>query len=253
MFLVTGGSSGIGRALAWELARRGKSVLIVGRRKEKLSEASRFSPLISTCCADVSTMEGRTDIIASLAEVSRLQGVVHNAGIIEPIVPLESVDEYSWQKILATNLSAPLFLSQELLPRLRDGKVLHIGSGAAYFPVSGWAGYCVSKAALAMLTRCWQLESEKTSFASVMPGIIDTDMQAVIRQSRFMEQEKKDFFNRLYNEKKLISPETVAHFLAWLLLDVDHETFRSREWDIYDKNHHQAWLPESSGVPEWED
>ncbi|QRN04392.1 SDR family NAD(P)-dependent oxidoreductase [Legionella sp. MW5194] len=252
MFVITGASSGIGRALAWELASRGKSVLAIGRREQQLSETAQFSSLIIGCTADVSTREGRGRIVAALNQVPLIEGLVHNAGIIDPIMPMSVIDEAAWEQTMATNLNAPLFLSQALLHKLQGGRVLHIGSGVAYFPVSGWAAYCVSKAGLSMLTRCWQLECEKTAFASVMPGIIDTDMQRLIRESQFMESDKVAFFKNLHQQNRLVSVETAAAFLAWLLLEVNPRTYASQEWDIYDKSHHPSWLFAPHHVPEWE-
>ncbi|ARG96885.1 SDR family NAD(P)-dependent oxidoreductase [Legionella micdadei] len=252
MFLITGGGSGIGRALAHALASRDKEVMIIGRREHALVETAAFSPLIRYICADVSTAEGRKEITSHVQKFSSLAGLIHNAGIIEPIVPLASIDEPSWQKIMATNLSAPLFLTQSLLDKLQEGRILHIGSGVAYFPVTGWSGYCVSKAGLSMLTRCWQLENPHLALASVMPGIIDTDMQGTIRHAEFMEAEKRNFFQTLKKENRLVSAETVALFLSWLLLDLDKTTYTSKEWDIYDKSHHQFWLAAPHQVPDWE-
>lgn len=252
MFVVTGGGSGLGRALAQSLAQRNKQVLVIGRREQALAETASLFPQISYLVADLATSAGRLATMSHLQELSSLEGLVHNAGIIEPIEPLASINEQAWQQILDTNLNAPLFLTQLLLNKLKNGRVLHIGSGAAYFPVKGWAGYCVSKAALSMLTRCWQLESESISFSSVMPGIIDTDMQALIRSASFMDQEKSAFFHDLKREGRLLSVATVASFLTWLLVDLDKETFRVKEWDIYEQNHHQSWLVSPQTVPQLE-
>lgn len=68
MFVVTGGGSGIGRALTHSLAMRGKKVLIIGRRLDALTETASFSPLISVCCADITSQSGRQDILAHLPE-----------------------------------------------------------------------------------------------------------------------------------------------------------------------------------------
>ena len=252
MFVVTGGGSGIGRALAVALAARGKSVLIVGRHEGGLVETTLFSPLIDYFCADLSVPEGRQALKTRLQDVPSIHGLIHNAGIIEPIVPASDIDDASWHQCMATNVDAPLFLTQLLLAKLVNGRVLNISSGAAHFPVVGWTAYCVSKAALSMLTRCWQLESTQTAFASVMPGIIDTDMQAQIRASTDMNPEKTAFFKRLKDENRLLTPETVAVFLCWLLLDIDTPEYVSKEWDIYDTRHHSAWLIPPNSVPELE-
>lgn len=252
MYLITGGGSGIGRALAQALAKRGEKVLIVGRREKALAETAASSSLIKYHCTDVSTAKGREELVAGLSDTSAIDGLIHNAGIIEPISPVDAIAESDWQHILATNLNAPLFLTQMLLDKLAQGRVLHIGSGAAYFPVAGWSGYCVSKAALSMLTRCWQLEKPKLAMSSVMPGIIDTDMQGLIRDAQFMTEEKRNFFINLHRQGHLLTTATVADFLCWLLLDIESAAYSSQEWDIYDKSHHHRWLRAPNTVPDWE-
>ncbi|MCX7117516.1 MAG: SDR family NAD(P)-dependent oxidoreductase [Legionellales bacterium] len=252
MFVVTGGGSGLGKALAYALADRQHSVIIVGRREQAMSEVAAYSSHISLISADVSTHEGRDILCSRLRKYERISGLVHNAGIIDPIAPLSTLDEKAWRQAISTNLDAPLFLNQGLNSQLINGRVLHMGSGAAYFPVVGWSAYCVSKAALSMLTRCWQLECTDVSFASVMPGIIDTPMQKAIRESTGMDVEKQQFFKGLHEDKRLLTPETVASFLCWLLLDLDKTTYASKEWDIYDTTHHEAWLKPPHEVPHWE-
>ncbi len=273
MFIITGGGSGIGRALAHALAKRNKSVLIIGRRESALIEttSSRVcegSPALipndiagdpsqtrddvsqfNYVCADVALSEGRQRVLEYLEKEPVIEGLIHNAGVIDPILPITAIDEVGWRQVMATNVEAPLFLSQLLYNKLVNGRVLHIGSAAAYFPVEGWAAYCTSKAALSMLTRCWQLESDSVAFASVMPGIIDTDMQAQIRNASHMNVEKADFFKQLHQDKQLVSPATVAEFLCWLLLDIDAAQYVSKEWDIYDQTHHHAWLVPPHSVP----
>lgn len=103
-----------------------------------------------------------------------------------------------------------------------------------------------------MLTRCWQLEEKGIAFASVMPGIIDTPMQAVIREADHMEDEKQDFFKTLKTEERLLDPMTVALFLTWLLIDIPKDQYVGQEWDIYDSSHHSAWLKPPHTVPHWE-
>lgn len=252
MFIITGGGSGIGKALALALAKRGKTILIVGRRQKLLQETASVSPLINYLCADVSTREGLHSIRACVDNVSKIEGLVNNAGTITPMLPLNEMEWDQWHQALNTNLNAPVFLPQLLYYKLNSGRVLNIGSGAAYFAVKGWAAYCVSKAALAMLSQCWQQESESVAFTSVKPGIIDTDMQTIARSGVNMDPEQTAFYTRLKEHNRLLSPETVADFLTWLLLDVDRDTYISQEWDIYDTTHHTDWLKSPNQVLHWD-
>jgi benzil reductase ((S)-benzoin forming) len=249
MIIVTGGGSGIGRALAQALAKRHLQVLIIGRNKHTLTQVASESSYIDYLIADVGTEQGRLEIENALSSCQSIAGLIHNAGIIDPICSLSSISIQDWQHTFAINVEGPLFLTQILLEKLKEGRTLHIGSGVAYFPVSGWAAYCTSKAALAMLTRCWQLEIPDLAITSVMPGIIDTPMQDKVRQSSAMDMEKLDFFKKLKIEKRLILPEVAAEFLCWLLLDVDAREYISQEWDIYDTAHHIHWLRNPYTVP----
>ncbi len=248
MFIITGGGSGIGRALAVEIAKRGIDVLIIGRNEANLLEVASLHKNIMYYVADVASQAGRL-AIKDYLQGKKITALINNAGIIQPIAKISDVTLDEWHHIMATNLDAPLFLTNLLRPNLLGGRVLNIGSGAAHFAVFGWAPYCVSKAALSRLTECLQLEEENIAFASVMPGIIDTAMQKEIRETSNMTEKKQHFFQKLYSDDKLIKPEVVASFLAWLLLEIDTEKYESQEWDIYDKAHHKYWLKQKQNVP----
>ncbi|MFT4060175.1 MAG: SDR family NAD(P)-dependent oxidoreductase [Legionella sp.] len=253
MFIITGGGSGIGRALALSLVERGKKVLIIGRREQLLRETVAFGGAnINYLQADVASTEGLNTIKNHLNNVSHIDALINNAGTLQPLVTLHDVPADEWQNALNTNLNAALYLPQMLYEKLTLGRVLNIGSGAAYFAMKGWGAYCVTKAALAMLTKCWQLESKSVAFASVMPGIIDTHMQELARSHENPDDDKSNFYQRLKEHGRLISPDIVALFLTWLLLDVDTSTFISKEWDIYDNKHHSSWLKPPHQVLHWD-
>lgn len=253
MFVITGGGSGIGRALALALTNRGHSVLIIGRREALLKETSAQSPLIQYLCADVSTAAGLNYIEAHLSDIVQLDGLINNAGTLGPIEAITDIQPDAWIKTLSTNLNAPLFLTQRLYGKLNQARVLNIGSGAAYIPIQGWTAYCVSKAALAMLSRCWQVEETSLYVASVMPGITDTDMQDIARHSTKLHPDQLQFYRMLKETNRLVSPETVAEFLCWMLLEIDPKMYVSREWDIYEKSHHSSWLKPPHQVLHWEE
>ncbi len=251
MFIITGGGSGIGKALALALAKRGKPVLIIGRHETSLQQTAAASSLISYLRADVSTNEGRDLIRKYTDNTPKIHALINNAGTLGPLEGPKTINDQGWHHTLNTNLDAALFLPQLLYDKLPNGRVLNIGSGAAYFAIKGWTAYCVSKAALSMLTKCWQIESDTVAFASVMPGIIDTAMQATARQGHNMDTDQVNFYNRLKENNQLVSPETVAEFLSWLLVEIDTDTFVSKEWDIYDTSHHPEWLKPPYQVVHW--
>lgn len=257
MILITGGGSGIGRALARDLANQGETVLIIGRRVEALQETKDGFANIDYLVSDVRQLDATLALLRGyFAKARPLKAIVHNAGTIEPIASWMTVEQQAWRDAFATQVHAPLFISQALRTYCASkAKILHIGTGAAHFPIQGWAAYCSSKAALYRLTQIMQLETpvETLAISSVMPGIIDTDMQALIRAVKLqhpmpMEQTKLDFFENLHREGRLLQAETVAAFLRYLL-QLPNAVFAEREWDIYDETHHAAWLKPPHKVP----
>lgn len=243
MIIVTGGGSGIGRSLSHSLASRGETVMIVGRREEALKETSSFHPeRITYIVCDVSDPSHRESMCKGFNDTPNIKALVHNAGILEPLKPLADVSLAEWQFSQAVNVEAPLFLTQALLPKLKGGRVLHLSSGAAHDAYSHWGAYCTSKSALYMLYRLFKQEVSDVLFGSVMPGITDTAMQDMIRCSDTLPKEVLRFFRELKSENKLLTTETVAEFLTWLLLDVSDKNYAEKEWDIYDATHHNQWL-----------
>jgi benzil reductase ((S)-benzoin forming) len=243
VIIITGGGRGIGKALALRLASQNEKVLIIGRNIDPLMKVQNEYPEKIQCLkADIGTPKGRASLIDYLKDQKAIKAIIHNAGTIEPITPLKNLKEADLDKVMEINLKAPLFLTQALLPKLKGARVLHISSGAAHIPFSSWGAYCMSKASLHMLYQCFKEEISEVAFGSAMPGIVDSNMQGVIRKSDTMPEEKLNFFKDLKRDGALVSCDVVARFLSWLLLVVDAEKFSESEWDIYDASHHKYWL-----------
>jgi benzil reductase ((S)-benzoin forming) len=248
LYVITGGGSGIGQALAVELASCDKDILIVGRDMARLEQTKALYPRRIDCVSLDLTHESN-QLIDSLQDENKIAGLIHNAAMIEPIAPLGEITMSQWKNHFSLNLDAPLSITQSLLKKLTNGRILMISSGAAHSAIPCWAAYCCSKAALHMLYQCFKAEYPDIGFASVMPGIVDTNMQTEIRASKLMKNDDSQFFSQLKLEQKLIAPKTVAKFLAWLLLDVDKNQYSKNEWDIYDTSHHQFWCSNGCSVP----
>ncbi|WP_440995465.1 SDR family NAD(P)-dependent oxidoreductase [Arhodomonas sp. SL1] len=231
--IVTGGGSGIGRALALRLAGGGMPVLVVGRRDGALEATAAAATGIETVVADVGSEAGRSAVVAAVGG-RRVRYLVHNAGVLEPVGPLARVGLAQWRANQAVNVEGPLFLTQGLLPLLSGGRVLHISSGAAHRAIPGWGAYCTAKAALHMLYAVLREELAEQGIAvgSLRPGVVDTQMQALIRG-----QDEEDFpavehFRALKAQGALESPERVAAFAAAVLAETDETSFSAQEWDI---------------------
>ena len=88
-----------------------------------------------------------------------------------------------------------------------------------------------------------EIPNKQAIFAMVSPGLVDTPMQADIRQADPKELPAASVLAQLYSENKLLSAETVATFVSWLLLEVDEEEFSKNIWDIYQQTHQSNWMP----------
>ena len=240
--LVTGGSSGIGAALAIELAQRGCRVLISGRREGALIAVAERSERISACAGDVTDPMHRAALVAMLADLPGPRGVVHAAGYFQTgLLGALAIDD--WRRSFETNVEARWALSGACAPLLDDGRVLFIGSDAGTNPRAGAAAYSVAQSASDTLRRALQAEWANSSRAvgSFKPGLVDTDM---VRG--FMQLSSEEFPARLAYEDyvsrgQIASPSSVAQFAAWLLLDVSVRRFVETEWDIRETTHHDEW------------
>ena len=115
--LITGGGTGIGRALAKRFAAKGWQVIIVGRRSELLQDVvGQYPDSIRAITADVGKYEDRPIITFQVIEPLHL--LVHNVAVLGPVGSLLDVSLEDWRSHIASNVEGPLFLTQELLPKL---------------------------------------------------------------------------------------------------------------------------------------
>jgi NAD(P)-dependent dehydrogenase (short-subunit alcohol dehydrogenase family) len=218
----------------------------VGRRLEPLLETQRqFPGQIQVLSTDISTPEGREAVAESVPRGYRVRFLIHNAGVIEPVGPLSSIQLDEWRRQQAINVEAPLFLTQQLLePLKKGGRVLQISTWAAHFMIPHWTGYCTSKAALHMIYMCLRSELQDLGIAvgSAMPGIVDTPIlnQAIEYPPDIFP--KVERYIEIKQEQQLLSPAIVAKFLYWLLTATSDDAFSEKEWDIYDTSHHAHWF-----------
>lgn len=238
--LVTGARHGIGAAAALALAEAGATVAVCGRRAGDCAEAVAAIEAAGGRAFDhpldvgeLGAVRGRVE--AAAARLGRLDIVVNNAGVIDPMAPLPEVDAEAFDRALRVNVSGPVAIVTAAWPHLRDGgRIINILSGAAARPMPGWAAYCAGKAALLMLTRSIDLEGAPFGIRcfGLAPGLVDTAMQASIRAARI-----NDISN--IPREKLARPDAAARAVAWLasgdaadyaggMADVRDEAFRQR-------------------------
>lgn len=192
VILVTGAGDGIGQAVAIECARRGATVVLLGRTQAKLEQTydaietlGALRPAILTLDLGASTVPEFVGVAESLhAEYGRLDGLAHVAGVLGVRTPLDHHDAKVWTQVLAVNLTAPFLLTQSLLPLLRKAKapsVVFTSSGVGRKGRAFWGAYAVSKFGLEGLMQVWADECDGGStpvrMNSLNPGPVRTRMR----------------------------------------------------------------------------
>lgn len=242
--IITGASSGIGRALAEHLAALNHNIFAVGRNKKALDELAFSYPAnIKIIVADLTEKKDLLKIKNAVNTNDRGLFLVNNAGIANPKF-FADVSEEEWDEHYLTNTKAVVFLTQLLLPNLNNGgRVLNISTGLAHYAISAFAAYGVSKAAILMWKEYANIElnDQGIIFGSAMPGIVDTPMQEKIRHADSQKFPIVKMFEGFKEHDELLSPKTAAKFLAWLLFEVSDNEFKTGDWNINDTSHHQHW------------
>ncbi len=191
--IVTGASRGIGAATARALAAEGAAVTLLARGREAVealaAELRRTGAQVQAMACDVADfVQVQTAVNGARNAFGRVDILINNAAVIEPIGSLSSSDPVAWARAIDINVKGVYHGMRAVLPGMRaqgSGIIVNIGSGAAHNPLEGWSQYCSSKAATAMLTRCGHLENKGRGIrvVSLSPGTVATDMQRKIRAS----------------------------------------------------------------------
>jgi len=152
---------------------------------------------------------------------------VNNAGIIQPISSIAHTKPDKWRYNIEVNLLGPFYLIQAAISSLRsqNGRIVNVSSGAANRVLENASAYCAAKAGLNHFTRVLAEEEPELTAVTVRPGVVDTDMQATIRNEglNVMSEEQLSYYRQLKALGKLEPPEIPARSIAWLALHAPTE------------------------------
>ncbi|MBN9424875.1 MAG: SDR family oxidoreductase [Burkholderiales bacterium] len=219
--LVTGATSGLGRAIAISCARIGAEVIGVGRDAQRLSDTEQALAAASSrphrmLRADLTQPADRDALVAALG--GPIDGVVHSAGISR-LAPVRMMTADHLREVQSINVEAPTLLTQALLRRngiAAGGSIVFLASIAAHIGVAGVGAYSASKAALIALTRCLAMEVVKRRIRAncLSPALVETPLlDATAEVVGSLEEERKHYplgFGK---------PDDVANAAIFLLSD----------------------------------
>lgn len=191
--IVTGASRGIGAATSLELAQNGASVILAARSekdiKHNAQQIRNHGGQAEAVTCDVSKYKDVQALISHCESTfGRLDGLINNAGVIEPIGHIATSDPDTWNHATSINFNGVYHGMRAALPIMmaqQHGTIITVGSGASHNALEGWSHYCASKAAAHMLTLCAHKEaaSSGVNVVSLSPGTVATDMQVLIKAS----------------------------------------------------------------------
>ncbi|MCU0282737.1 MAG: SDR family NAD(P)-dependent oxidoreductase [Candidatus Nanopelagicales bacterium] len=183
--VVTGAGSGMGRALALELLRRGAQVAAVDLRAEPLAETAALAaagPRLSTHVLDITDQPAVAALPdAVIAAHGVVDAIVNNAGIIQPFVTIEDLDEAVMARVMDVNFWGTVHMVKAFLPHLRrrpEAHIANVSSMGGFLPVPGQVAYGASKAAVKLLTEGLYAELLDTGVgvSVIMPGAVATNI-----------------------------------------------------------------------------
>lgn len=217
ILIVTGGSKGLGLGLAKEYHKQGYRVISISRSKiEKLYSVEQYQ-------CDLSKTEAIESVIYEIfnqlePENTSKITLVNNAGFLGTVNTLENIEPSNIDYTITLNLIAPLILTSQFIKHTKnwncEKKIINISSGAAVSPYESWGMYCSSKAGIDMMTKVVSKEQEEkingVSIVSIYPGVVDTDMQAIIRSLPKENFKAVQKFKDLHENNELFTPSYVA-------------------------------------------
>jgi len=187
--VITGASSGIGEATAYEFAKHGARLVLVARRAERLAEIAelcRKDHNVEVQCieADVRNQAQITSLLHDNIGDNAVDVLVNNAGLSRGLDPVQTGDSINWEEMIDTNIKGLLWVTKALLPSMiarGTGMIINIASVAGRQAYPNGNVYCATKAAVRMLSETMQFDVNGTGVrvTNIDPGLVETEFSLV--------------------------------------------------------------------------
>lgn len=221
--LITGATSGIGEAVAYELASKGMNLIITGRRAERLVkvksqlESQYPNTKVITLCFDVRDREATNVAIDSLDEKWRnVDILVNNAGLASGLEHINEGDFADWDKMIDTNIKGVLNVTRKVVQFMiasGRGHIVNLGSTAGTQVYENGAVYCATKHAMHALSQGMRIDFLKHGIkvSEVRPGMVETEFSFV----RFHGDKSRA--DGVYNGLEPLTPQNIAEIIGWVV------------------------------------
>ena len=183
--LITGGGTGIGRAMALSFAQEGAKVAIAGRRKDKLEEVAKEitangGEALAVACDMTLGVDAERAVRETEKQFGALQVLINNAGTLSNAT-VEGLSEEDWDRVMRVNIKGPFLMSRAVLPAMRragGGSIVNTGSILGLLAMKSRAAYCTSKGAVTMLTKAMAIDHahENIRVNCICPSLVETEM-----------------------------------------------------------------------------
>lgn len=225
--LISGASSGIGEATAYELAKSGYSLLLGARRTERLKklaekiQAQYPSTQILFSDLDVCSLNSIKKFADQFADVIRdLDVLVNSAGLAAGVEKVQDAQTQDWDAMIDTNVKGLLYLTREILPKMiqkKSGTIINIGSVAGRWVYPGGAVYCASKHAVKAITEGIRMDTlgSGVRVCNIEPGMVETEFSVV----RLKDEAKA---KQVYANMTPLSAYDIAKTIAWVVSQPAH-------------------------------
>jgi NAD(P)-dependent dehydrogenase (short-subunit alcohol dehydrogenase family) len=219
--IITGGGSGIGKAMAVAFFREGASVVIAGRDQKKLNSAG--TEIGANCLAVVADVSKREDVeklvAATIRKFKRIDVLVNNAGVLLPGTA-ETISEEDFDQTFDVNVRGLWLLSRAVLPHMRSaggGSIINIGSVLSMLGARNRVAYAASKGAVLAMTKAMALDhaAENIRVNCICPGIVETELVAKFNTDENARRQRL----AMHPVGRFGQPEDVAGLAVFLASD----------------------------------
>ncbi len=224
--IVTGASSGFGRAIAEKLAEDGMHIVLTGRRAERLNEVAlkiktQFNVEVKVLCFDLREWNECEKNFTELQSIAPLiEVLVNNAGLALGIEKIQDGKVADWDNMIDTNIKGLLYLTRLTLPIMiakNSGHIVNIGSAAGRWTYPGGAVYCATKFAVRAISESIRMDliGKNIRVTNIEPGMAETEFS----QTRLGDIEKA---KNVYRGMTPLSPQDIAESVSWCVQRPKH-------------------------------